>query len=96
LGIKLNEYFITWWNVENLFDVEDSDERLPRLKEILKEELVGWNEVVLNDKLSQLAKAVSKMNDDNGPDIFGICEVEDGQVINKLVNKISFEPSTTK
>jgi hypothetical protein len=74
----MNEYFITWWNVENLFDVEDSKERLPRLREILKEELVGWNEEVLNDKLSQLAKAVLKMNDDNGPDILGICEVEDG------------------
>jgi Endonuclease/Exonuclease/phosphatase family len=35
-----------------------------------------------------LAKAVSKMNAGNGPDILGICEVEDGQVINKLVNKI--------
>lgn len=78
MGTKMNEYFITWWNVENLFDVEDSKERLPRLREILKEELVGWNEEVLNDKLSQLAKAVLKMNDDNGPDILGICEVEDG------------------
>jgi len=84
----VNEYFIAWWNVENLFDVEDSAERPPRLKEILKEELIGWNEEVLNNKLSQLAKAISKMNDGNGPDILGICEVEDGQVINKFVNKI--------
>lgn len=84
----MNEYFIAWWNVENLFDVEDSEQRPARLREILKEELLGWNDEVLNNKLSQLAKAMSKMNVGNGPDILGICEVEDGQVINKLVNKI--------
>jgi hypothetical protein len=29
----------------------------------------------LNNKISQLAKVVSKMNDGNGPDIVGVCEV---------------------
>ena len=84
----MQEYFIAWWNLENLFDVENSTQRSGRLKEILKEELMGWNDEVLNNKISQLAKAVSKMNDANGPDILGVCEVEDGPVINKLVNKI--------
>ncbi len=93
----MNEYFIAWWNVENLFDVEDSEQRPLRLREILKEELIGWNGEVLNNKLSQLAKAVSKMNADNGPDILGICEVEDGDVMNKLVNKIKeIVPQTGK
>jgi hypothetical protein len=84
----MEEYFIAWWNLENLFDAENSTQRSGRLKEILKEELMGWNDEVLNNKISQLAKAVSKMNDGNGPDILGVCEVEDGPVINKLVNKI--------
>ena len=84
----MEQYFITWWNLENLFDVENSTQRSDRLKEILKEELMGWNDEVLNKKISQLAKVVSKMNDGNGPDILGVCEVEDGPVINKLVNKI--------
>jgi hypothetical protein len=84
----MEEYFIAWWNLENLFDVENSTQRPGRLKEILKEELMGWNDEVLNNKISQLAKVVSKMNDGNGPDILGVCEVEDGPVINKLVNKI--------
>ena len=84
----MEQYFIAWWNLENLFDVENSTQRSDRLKEILKEELMGWNDEVLNKKISQLAKVVSKMNDGNGPDILGVCEVEDGPVINKLVNKI--------
>jgi exonuclease III len=84
----MEEYFIAWWNLENLYDVDNSAQRSDRLKEILKEELIGWNDEVLNNKISQLAKVVSNMNDDNGPDILGVCEVEDGPVINKLVKKI--------
>jgi hypothetical protein len=84
----MNEYFIAWWNVENLFDVENSTTRSERLKRILKDELNGWNDTILNDKLEQLSKAISSMNDNNGPDILGICEVEDGPVIDKLINKI--------
>lgn len=84
----MNEYFIGWWNVENLFDVENSPDRPERLKEILKDELKGWNEEVLGKKINQLAKAISQMNNGNGPDILGVCEVEDGPVINKLVKRI--------
>jgi exonuclease III len=84
----IDDYYIAWWNLENLFDVENSTQRSDRLKEILKEELLGWNDEVLNNKISQLAKVVSRMNDGNAPDILGVCEVEDGPVINKLVNKI--------
>jgi endonuclease/exonuclease/phosphatase family metal-dependent hydrolase len=58
------------------------------LKEVLKDELMGWNEKVLSTKISQLAKIISKMNHGNGPDIIGVCEVEDGPVVNKLVTKI--------
>jgi predicted extracellular nuclease len=85
---SMTEYFVAWWNVENLFDVENSPFRSNRLKQALGDELNGWNDFVLNKKLEQLAKVISKMNDNNGPDILGICEVEDGPVINKFVNKI--------
>lgn len=84
----MNEYFIAWWNVENLFDVENSPTRSDRLKKILKDELEGWNKEILDCKIAQLSKAISNMNNMNGPDILGVCEVEDGPVINRLVNKI--------
>lgn len=84
----MSKYFIAWWNVENLFDVENSPNRSERLKKILKDELKGWGDTILNAKLEQLSKAISNMNDNKGPDLLGICEVEDGPVINKLVNKI--------
>ena len=84
----MNEYFIAWWNLENLFDLEDSPHRPPRLKELLKEELKGWNEEILNAKIGQLSRIIVKMNDGLGPDSLGVCEVEDGPVINKLVDNI--------
>lgn len=83
----MNEYHIAWWNVENLFNVENSTTRPERLKKILAEELRGWDDTILNAKLEQLSKVISSMNN-GGPDILGICEVEDGPVINKLVTKI--------
>lgn len=84
----MNKYFVAWWNVENLFDVENSTVRPDRLREALKDELIGWNEKILNAKISQLAKIISNMNNGKGPDLMGICEVEDGPVVNKLVSKI--------
>jgi len=84
----MSEYFIAWWNVENLFDVENSPFRTERISKALGNELKGWNALVLDKKIKQLTKVISNMNNSNGPDILGVCEVEGGPVINKLVNKI--------
>jgi hypothetical protein len=85
----MQDYFIAWWNLENLFDAEDSPNRRPRLREILKEELQGWNEEILRAKIDQLSKIIVRINNNDGPDILGVCEVEDGPVINKLVDRIT-------
>ncbi|MFX0041082.1 MAG: endonuclease/exonuclease/phosphatase family protein [Promethearchaeota archaeon] len=85
----MQEYYIAWWNLENLFDVEDSTDRPPYLKERLKKELKGWNANVLDLKLDQLAKIILKMNKNEGPDILGVCEVENKKVMVKLLNKLN-------
>ena len=77
----MNEYFIAWWNIENLFDVENSPTQFERLKKILKDELKGWGQTVLNNKLEQLSKAISKINDNNGPDILGISRLKTDQLL---------------
>jgi hypothetical protein len=86
---RLGEYCIAWWNLENLFDVENSTERPDWLKKELKSELKGWNQTVLNKKISQLSKIISKINGGNGLDILGVCEVENKPVMNLLVNSLS-------
>lgn len=84
------EYFIAWWNLENLFDIANSNDRSEWLQKKLKSELVGWNTAVLDAKLKQLASIISQMNDNNGPDLLGVCEVENRAVLDKLVAALTF------
>ena len=83
------EYFLGWWNLENLFDVYDSTHRPEWLKKKLAKELEGWDEFVLEKKLVQLATVISAMNGAKGPDLIGVCEVENKVVLEKLLAKIS-------
>ena len=81
----MTDYFIAWWNVENLFSVEGDPNRIPWLADKLKAELKGWTAAVLAQKLAQLAKMIASMNDGRGPDLLGLCEVENKTVLEQLV-----------
>jgi hypothetical protein len=85
----MNEYYIAWWNVENLFEVEDFLGRSDKLRRTLENELKGWTNEILNRKISQLSRIISQMNNSRGPDILGICEVENKSVVEKLVNNLN-------
>ncbi len=82
------EYYFAWWNLENLFDLHDSTARPEWLQRQLDSELAGWNADVLNSKLDQLARIIKRLNDDKGPDLLGVCEVESKAVLEKLLLKI--------
>lgn len=83
------EYFLGWWNLENLFDVEGSALRPEWLQNRLKSELKGWSNQVLQKKLTQLATIIAQMNQGQGPDILGVCEVENKAVLEKLLGNIA-------
>lgn len=82
------EYFIAWWNLENLFDVFDSSDRPEWLQEKLDKELEDWDSSVLDKKLKQLSSVIVQMNDAKGPDLLGVCEVENKAVLEKLVSAL--------
>lgn len=82
------EYYVAWWNVENLFDVENSQQRPAYLQKQLAKELKGWNETILKKKVKQLASIITQMNQGAGPDLLGVCEVENKPVIERLVDAI--------
>lgn len=82
------KHAIYWWNLENLFDVENSAARPPWLQEHIKKELVGWDANVLGTKLNQLCSIIQKMNNGLGPDILGVCEIENENVVMLLMNKV--------
>ena len=82
------DHFIAFWNVENLFDISTSTDRPDWLKKELKSELKGWTTAVLNKKLTQLATIIRQMNGGAGPDILGLCEIENEPVLTKLLAKL--------
>ncbi|MCP4633067.1 MAG: endonuclease/exonuclease/phosphatase [candidate division Zixibacteria bacterium] len=82
------KYSIAWWNVENLFDVFNAPLRPERLKKTLKSELKGWTQSVLNKKINQLASIIKQINNSKGPDILGVCEIENEEVVKLLSDKM--------
>lgn len=81
-------YLIAFWNVENLFGPQDHPHRIPWVAEDLGSQLDGWTQAMYRTKLNQLAKIIRQMNDDTGPDILGLCEVEDQYVLSDLVTNL--------
>ncbi|MCK5208412.1 MAG: hypothetical protein KAQ79_10340, partial [Cyclobacteriaceae bacterium] len=87
----MTNHYITWWNVENLFDVKDAplDRRPEELRRKIKADLNDWTADVLDKKTTNLASVISQMNDGQGPDILGVCEVENRFVLEQLQGKVN-------
>jgi predicted extracellular nuclease len=84
----VSSFYAAWWNVENLFDIENSPDRTEKLQRTLANELRGWDERLLFRKVDQLATIINKMNEGKGPDLLGICEVESRGVLDRLRRKV--------
>ncbi len=80
------------YNVENLFDTIndpkiDDEEFLPASKK-------EWSSVRYAAKLDKLAQMISSMNNGKGPDLLGLCEVENRTVLNDLVKQKQLKKSS--
>ena len=84
----MNEYFLAWWNLENLFSIENDPDRHEWLEKYLGRELDGWTASILEAKIQQLASVILRMNEGQGPDLLGVCEVENRAVLDQLVESI--------
>ncbi len=80
-----NEIYVASWNLENLFDTVDDPNKFD--EEFTPTGSGEWTEERLNKKLNNLAKVISSMNDGNGPDILGTCEVEHESLLKSLIAK---------
>lgn len=70
---------IAFYNQENLFDtindpLKNDDEFLPGAKK-------QWNTEKYMNKIDHMARVVSALNEGNGPDVLGMCEVENAAVV---------------
>jgi len=81
----MTNHFIAWWNLENLFDIENSKDRPEWLQYQLKNYLKGWTQKLLDKKLENQSRIINGMNGGKGPDIIGFCELENKKVIEELV-----------
>ena len=84
-----SQYRIAFWNLENLFDIEDSPRRGDKLQRAIGKDLEGWTQARLDRKVSQLASIIRQMNGGRGPDMLGVCEVENDHVMNLLVQALA-------
>jgi len=83
-----NDYFVGFWNLENLFAPEGFPGRLEWLEKRVRSDLRDWTEALFQRKISQLATVIQSMNDNAGPDILGVCEVENRFVLDALVEEL--------
>ena len=82
------DYHITFWNLENLFDIENSPRRTDKLQRAIGSDISGWTQAVLDQKVQQLASIIMQLNSGNGPDILGVCEIENAHVMNLLIQAL--------
>lgn len=85
----MTQHFLAWWNLENLFDIENSKDRPDWLKNQLGNYLKGWTQQLLDKKLANQARIINGMNGGKGPDIIGFCEIENKKVVQELLEAIS-------
>ncbi|MEM7234343.1 MAG: endonuclease/exonuclease/phosphatase family protein [Planctomycetota bacterium] len=85
----MTDYYVAWWNVENLFDTSTSPARPDWLQRKLRSELRGWTEQILRRKISQLSTVIQSMNGGVGPDLLGVCEVENQSVLERLRDSLA-------
>lgn len=76
---------IAFWNLENLFDTEDDP--IKDDQEFLPEAKSKWDKDKYEKKLFNLSRVIRSMNNEKGPDILGVCEVENKKVLIDLTNK---------
>lgn len=85
----MTTHYITWWNVENLFDVNRSELRPSWQAKELKRELKGWTKTVMDRKIKNLSLVIKQINENKGPDLLGVCEIENENVVKKLLSSLN-------
>lgn len=77
--------FLAFWNLQNLFDAVDDPEKND--ESFLPDGDMEWTEDRLDKKMYNLSRIIRMMNEGNGPDILGVCEVENQKVLESMVSK---------
>ncbi len=82
-------YQVAFWNLENLFAPEDFTDREPWIASAVANDLRGWSEDLFRQKIAQLASIVGQLGAGAGPDLLGVCEVENRFALDALVTELN-------
>lgn len=82
-----NELFVAFWNVENLFDTVD-DPKVELDEEFTPTGTKQWTKERYETKLRNLAQVIRDMNGGKGPDVLGLCEIENAAVVKDLIREL--------
>jgi predicted extracellular nuclease len=74
---------VAFYNLENLFDTEDDP--ITNDADFLPNGANQWDEAKFRIKLDNMARVISQLGDEDGPELLGVCEVENRGVLEKLV-----------
>ena len=84
------DYYVAWWNVENLFDIDDAPfERRPdEVRRASGTSSKGRTVARLDRKVDHLARIIAQMNAGARPDLLRVCEVENRFVLDLSVENV--------
>jgi len=82
---KNDTLFVAHWNLENLFDT--INDPITEDEEFLPSGAKEWNDERLDKKMYNLSRVIRSMNNDNGLDLLGVCEVEHQSVLDTMISK---------
>ncbi len=82
-NVKKDSFYVANWNLENLYDV--SDDTLKNDDEFLPGSVKRWNDERYDHKINNITKVINFMNHGCGPDILAMEEVENINVVKKLI-----------
>ena len=71
-----NKINVSFWNLGNLFDTTPS--AISSDLEFTPQR--GWDDKAKDKKLENLAKTINSLHNNQGPDLLGLCEIENEQI----------------
>ncbi len=80
----MSELKVAFWNLQNLFDVHVSE----IAADLEYTPANGWDEAAFRRKIAALAEVIRSMHGGEGPDLLGICEIENEGVARRLISEI--------
>ncbi|MBK0403799.1 endonuclease/exonuclease/phosphatase family protein [Adhaeribacter sp. BT258] len=84
------EISVAFYNLENLFDTEDDPNKDDQ--EFLPTSESQWTPERYQQKLTSLASVIEKLGDADGPEILGVCEIENRKVLEDLAAQPALLP----